>query len=81
MNLSPLGWRRVIQGARQGDQSLLLTGLGLVLFEYLRHSKPKRKLLYRKKLPVGSTVVVRHGRRGEPRLEIHKPPRRRDQLN
>lgn len=73
MNLSAIGWNRAIRGARQGDQSLLLTGLGLILFQYLRNSKPKRQLIYRKRLPVGSTVVVRHGRRGEPRLEIHKP--------
>lgn len=73
MNLKLLGWQRSVKGLREGDQTLLLTGLGLLALQYLRGSRPRKKLLYRKKLPIGSTIVVRHSRRGDPKLEIHEP--------
>ncbi len=73
MNLNFVGWQRAVRGLREGDQTLLLTGLALLAFQYLRGSRTRRRLVYRKKLPLGSTVVVRHARRGEPRLEIHRP--------
>jgi hypothetical protein len=75
MNLKPLGWARTIRGAREGNQTLIMTGLGLIFFQYLRDSKQKKQLIYRKVVPLGSTIVVRHARRGEPRIEIKKPPR------
>lgn len=70
MNLRPLGWARTLRGLREGDQMVLLTGLGLIALQALRGSKGKRELIYRKKLPVGSTLVVRHARSGSPKLEI-----------
>ena len=76
MNLNSIGWARAIRGAREGNQSLLLTGLGLIFFQYLRTGKQKKQLIYRKVVPVGSTIVVRHARRGDPRIEIRKPRRR-----
>lgn len=79
MNFGFIGWKRAVRGAREGDQTLLLTGIGLILFQYVRSTRPKKQLLYRKAVPVGSTVVVRHGRRGEPRLEIQKPRRGRSE--
>ena len=75
MNLKSIGWARTIRGARQGDQVALLTGLGLVAFQYLRDTKQKKQLIYRKVVPLGSTLVVRHARRGDPRIEIRKPSR------
>lgn len=72
MNLKTIGWAQVLRGLRQGNQGLLLTGLGLVVFQSMRNKKGERELLYRKKLPVGSTIVVRHGHRGDPKLEIHE---------
>lgn len=74
MNLKAIGWARVIAGLRQGNQSALLAGLGLVLLQHLRNSRSHKELVYRKRLPVGSSIVVRHTRRGEPKLEI-LPPR------
>lgn len=74
MNWRTLGWARLLQGLREGNQQVLLTGFALLAWERLR-SKPKRKLLYRKTLPIGSSVVVRHTKRGHPRLEIDKPGR------
>lgn len=73
MNLRPIGWARALRGLREGNQPMLLTGLGLVLFQWLRSSKPSKELIYRKEIPLGSTVVVRHVRRGAPRVEIHQP--------
>lgn len=73
MNLRTLGWARTVRGLREGDQSVLLTGLALVLLQQLRRSTSKRKLVYRKKVPVGSTIVIRHTRRGTPRLDIRRP--------
>lgn len=71
--LKTTGWSRVLRGLRAGDQSLLITGLGMLLFRYLRSSKPQKELIFRKVVPVGSTVVVRHAKRGDPRIEIRKP--------
>lgn len=76
MNLGMIGWPRVVRGLREGDQTVLLTGAALLFLHYLRTTKPRKQLLYRKIVPVGSTVVVRNSRRGDPKLEIHKPPRR-----
>jgi hypothetical protein len=73
MNLKSIGWMRAWRGIREGDQAVLLTGLGLLAFQYLRGSRQRKELIYRKKVPVGSTVVIRHAKRGEPRVEIHKP--------
>lgn len=78
MNLKTIGWARAIQGLREGNQSLLVTGLAILLIQGLRSSRPKRELVYRKTIPLGSTIVVRHTHRGQPRLDIHKPPRTRD---
>lgn len=66
-------WTRVLRGLRSGDQAVLLTGLGMLAYRYLRATRPKRSLIYRTSVPVGSTVVVRHGHKGGARLEIHEP--------
>lgn len=66
-------WTRVLRGLRSGDQTLLLTGLAMLAYRYLRSTRPDRTLIYRTTVPVGSTVVVRHGHQGEPRLEITRP--------
>ncbi|HEX2155162.1 MAG TPA: hypothetical protein VHL52_14450 [Acidimicrobiia bacterium] len=72
MNLRTIGWVQVLRGLRQGNQALLLTGLGLVVFQSMRSKRGERQLVYRKKLPVGSAVVIRHGHRGDPKLEIRR---------
>lgn len=73
MNLRPIGWARTLRGLREGSQPMMLSGLALVFFQWLRSSKPREELIYRKEIPLGSTVVVRHARRGMPKLEIHEP--------
>lgn len=77
MNLKLVGWQRTMRGLREGDQGILATGLVLLLYQYLKDTRTRKQLIYRKTVPLGSTVVVRHARRGDPRIEIVKPPRRR----
>ncbi len=59
----------------------MVTGLALILLQGLRSSRPKRQLIYRKTVPLGSTIVVRHAHRGEPKLDIAKPDRTRRGTN
>lgn len=70
MNLRGFGWTRALRGLREGNQAVLLTGLALILFQRIWGSRGERKLVYRKRLPVGSTLVVRHARKGGPRVEV-----------
>ena len=62
--------RRTLRGLREGNQAIFLTGLALIMFERMRSNRGKRELIYRKKLPIGSTVVVRHARSGTQKLQI-----------
>lgn len=73
LRLTSAAWTRVLRGLRTGDQAALLTGLAMLGYQYLRATRPKRTLLYRTTVPLGSTVVVRHGLKGSPRLEIRRP--------
>lgn len=72
MNLRGFGWTRALRGLREGNQAVLLTGLALVLLQRMRGSRRERQLVYRKRLPVGSTLVVRHAQKGGPRVEIRQ---------
>lgn len=67
------GAGRVWRGLRDGDRRDLLMGAAFLGFAYLRNTGPKKELLYRKELPVGSTIVVRHAKKGEPKIEVIKP--------
>ena len=70
------GLRRSLKGAREGDYRELSFGLALMALAYLRSTAPRKQLLYRKRVPTGSAVVVYHKKRGAPKLEIDKPKRR-----
>lgn len=62
-----------LRGLRTGDQRALLGGAAMAAFGWWRTQQPSRELIYRREVPLGSTVVVRHGRKGElPEIEIHK---------
>lgn len=67
------GLRRTLTGVRTGDQRELFLGLALSALAYLDRTRPRRRLLFRENVPVGSAVVVYHKKRGEPRIEIIKP--------
>ena len=69
------GIERTLFGLRTGDQRELYTGLGLTALAYLSKTKPRKQLLYRKQVPEGSALVVHHRRRGDPKIEVIKPPR------
>lgn len=75
MNLRPIGVARALRGLREGNQQILVTGLALILVERLRSGRGKRELIYRKRLPVGSALIIRHGRRGDPKVEVRRRPR------
>jgi hypothetical protein len=67
------GLRRTLGGLRTGDQRELFLGLALSGLAYLNRTRPRRRLLYRETVPVGSAIVVHHRERGEPRIEVIKP--------
>lgn len=67
------GLRRSLRGLREGDQRELYIGLALAALAYLRRSEPRRELLFRKSVPVGSALVIHHKRRGDPRIQVVKP--------
>lgn len=66
------GFRRSLQGLREGDSRELSLGLALIALTYLRSSSPRKRLLYRKTVPTGSALVIHHKRHGDPKLEIRK---------
>ena len=67
------GLRRALGGLRSGDQRQLYLGLALSAVAYLSRTKPRRQLLYRKTVPVGSAIVVQHREKGAPQIEVIKP--------
>jgi hypothetical protein len=72
---SPLaaGTVTALRGLRTGDQRSLLGGAALLAFGWWRSQDGGRQLIYRREVPIGSTVVVRHGRKGDlPEIEIHE---------
>jgi hypothetical protein len=66
---------RTLRGIRTGDQRELYTGLGLAALLYVRSTRPRRRLIFSKKLPEGSALVIHHRRSGDPKIEVIKPPR------
>ncbi len=82
-NPGPEGRMRVFQGLRERNDRELMIGLSLMAFSYLRRTKPRRQLLYRREVRDGSALVIHHRSSGEPKLEIVKPKkaRRRDRAS
>ena len=67
------GLRRSMRGLREGDDRELYLGLALTALAYLRSTKPRKQLIYRKTVSEGSALVIHHKRTGAPRLEIRRP--------
>ncbi len=65
---------RTLRGIRTGDQRDLYTGLGLAALLYVRNTRPRRQLIFSKKLPEGSALVIHHKRWGDPKIEVIRPP-------
>ena len=72
-DLSAQSVDRTLRGLRNGDQRELYIGLGLAALAYLSRTTPQKKLIYRRRLPQGSAVVIHHKRVGDPKIEVIKP--------
>ena len=48
--------------------------LSLAALAYVRRTRPRRRLIFRRSLPEGSALVIHHKRRGDPRIEVIRPP-------
>lgn len=66
---------RTLRGLRTGNQGELYRGLGLAALAYVTSTRPRRRLIYRKSLPEGSALVIHHKHRGDPKIEVVRPPR------
>lgn len=71
------GRLRVWQGIRRQDSRDLYLGFALLALSYLRKTAYRREVLYRREVPEGSALVIHNKSKGQPRLEIVKPKRRR----
>jgi hypothetical protein len=67
------GFGRALRGMRRNDRRELMLGLALTAYSILRDTRPRRELLFSKRLPTGSAVVIHHKRRGDPKIEVIKP--------
>lgn len=77
-DLKAAGINRVWRGARRGDRRDLYLGAALAVIAFLRQGSSGKQLIYRKSLPRGSAVVIHHRRRGDPRIEVIRPPKGSD---
>lgn len=66
------GLRRSLKGLSEGDNRELYLGLALTALGYLRSTKPRKNLIYRKTVSEGSALVIHHKRSGAPKLEIRR---------
>lgn len=76
-NPAVAGRMKFAQGARQGEPRDIYLGLALLALSYLRRTRQRRQLLYRREVPEGSALVIHHKDESAPRLEIVKPKKRR----
>lgn len=68
------GTTRFLRGLREGDQQALLTGAALAAYGMLRNRGSDKELIVRREVPLGSTVVIRHRKKGEmPNIEFYEP--------
>ncbi len=74
---STAGRLQLSRGFRDRDSRDLYVGLGLLAISYLRRTRTRRQLLYRREVPEGTALVIHHKDKGQPRLEIVKPKKRR----
>lgn len=63
------GGLRALQGLRQGRQSLVLAGAAMIFSGLLRR-RPRREVLYSRRLRPGAAVVIRNGVGTTSKLEI-----------
>jgi hypothetical protein len=67
------GTTRVLRGLREGDQRSLLGGAAIVAYGLLQKRGPEKELIARREVPIGSSVVIRHGKKGQlPTIEFYE---------
>jgi hypothetical protein len=71
------GQMRTLRGLRESDSRELLFGLALSALALMQRTRPRKELLFRKKVPVGSAIVIHHKKTGTPKIEVVKPKKRR----
>lgn len=76
-DLKSAGYARVWRGLRLGDRRDLYLGVTLALISVLRQDSGSKELIYRKRLPEGTALVIHHKKKGDPRIEVIRPSRRR----
>ena len=67
------GYKRTMRGLREGDRQELYLGLALGFLAYLQRTKPKKELLFSKKVAEGTAIVIHAKDSGDPSLEIINP--------
>jgi hypothetical protein len=72
-DLKTAGYERVWRGLRVGDRRDLYLGVTLALISVFRQSSGGKELIYRKKLPEGTALVIHHKKKGDPKIEVIRP--------
>jgi hypothetical protein len=72
-DLKTAGYGRVWRGLRRGDRRDLYLGVTLALVSLLRQKSNDKQLIFRKKLPEGSALVIHHKKKGDPKIEVIRP--------
>lgn len=67
------GYGRTLRGLRRNDRREMMLGLAFTTLAIFRDSRGRKELLFRKKVPTGSAIVIHHKRRGDPKIEVIKP--------
>ncbi len=75
MNWRQLAVTQGLRAMRTGSRGQLLLAVIMFLLGLRNRNKGKKELLYRKSVPVGSSIVVRHNPGGEQRLDVIDPRR------
>lgn len=67
------GTTRLLRGLREGDQRGLYGGAALLAWGMLKRRGSDRELIARREVPLGSSVVIRHGKKGElPEIQFYE---------
>lgn len=72
-SLRAAGFGRTLRGLRTNNRTELLFGIALTAYSVVHNNRSGRDLLFSKKIPTGSAIVIHHKRRGDPSIEVIKP--------
>ncbi|MGF1617356.1 MAG: hypothetical protein ACFCU2_06045, partial [Acidimicrobiia bacterium] len=66
-DLKTAGYARVWRGLRVGDRRDLYLGVTLALISVLRQNSGGKDLIFRKRLPEVTALVIHHKKKGDPK--------------